>query len=98
MTADQYRRSIRAELHTRRCQDGDHTEARLWHDARELDRRMVEAGYSRKHATSWGSAPPGLGGPQNAGLAAFRLRKSTIAPEEDTECHLEHIQQEGAAR
>jgi hypothetical protein len=83
MIADQLRRAIRAELHTARCRDKDHGELRLWQDARDLDSRMVAAGFEPKHATSWGTAPEWARGAQSADLAAFRLGKSTNGPSDN---------------
>lgn len=53
MTPDQLRRAIRMELHAVRCHDVDQSPERYYNDARELDRRMAEAGYEVKHPTTW---------------------------------------------
>lgn len=57
---DSLRRQIRAELHAQRCLDHDHSELRLWNDARELDRRMADAGHHPTHPTTWGTNPTRL--------------------------------------
>lgn len=88
MTADQLRRSIRRELHVARCRDGDHGEARLWEDARELDRRMTEAGHPPERPTTWGTSPTIIAR-RAAGKAAFRLLGGAGAGTDDPECQLE---------
>ena len=85
MTPDQLRRSIRKELHSERCQISNHSEERLWLDARILDTRLQEAG-AFQYETTWGTAPDWMKGPQNPALADFRLRKSTNAPSDNSEC------------
>lgn len=83
MTPDQFR-SIRAELHAARCRDGDHSEARLWGDARQLDARMTEAGHPPKHPTSWGTSPDEL--------ARRTARRGVFSPAmlaADPECHID---------
>ncbi len=85
MTPDQLRRSIRKELHEERCRITNQSEERLWLDAQTLDMRLKEAG-AFQYETTWGTAPDWMKGPQNPALANFRLRKSTIAPTDDSEC------------
>ncbi len=81
MTPDQLRRAIRAELHAARCRDADHSELRLWTDARALDDRITEAGHPPKHPTSWGTSPEKL---------AYRAaRRGVFSPSNtsgDSEC------------
>jgi len=60
LTADQYRRQIRAKLHQARIRDGDQGEARLWIDARVLDQRMTALGHPPPHPTTWGTSPDKL--------------------------------------
>ena len=55
--ADQYRRQIRADLHAKRCRDKDHSELRLWQDARTLDLLMTRKGFVVTVPTSWGTSP-----------------------------------------
>jgi hypothetical protein len=57
MTVDQHRRQIRANLHRARVGDGDHSELRLWQDARILDTRMTALGHPPPHPTTWGTSP-----------------------------------------
>ena len=91
MNIDQLRRSTRAELHAARCRDGDHSERRLWDDARELDARMTEAGYPPKHPTSWGTSPKNL--ERTAARSALRAaNKGAVSPpqaESDPKYHLD---------
>lgn len=83
-TPDQQRRAIRRELHAARCADGDHTEERLWRDARVLDRRMDELGLPHPH-TWWGTKPKSEKGEIPASLAPFLRGKSTITPSDISE-------------
>ena len=57
VTADQYRRSIRADLHAKRCVDGDHSELRLWQDSRMRDLMMTRKGFPVTVPTTWGTSP-----------------------------------------
>lgn len=76
LTPDQQRRAIRKELHIARCADNDHTEERLWRDARELDNRMTALGLIHPH-TWWGTKPKSERGEIPAGIARFLRGKST---------------------
>ena len=80
MTADQYRRQVRADLHKKRCRDKDHSEARLWIDARTLDVLMTRKGFPVRHPTTWGTSPVeiaarearrGASTPRRRGVAYF---------------------------
>ena len=53
LSFDQYRRLIRRELFTKRQQDNDHSEARLFADGKLLDVLLVEAGYELTYPTEW---------------------------------------------
>lgn len=50
-TPDQVTREIRAELHTKRCQDKDHSSARLRADAQALDLDLWHLGVLTKRTT-----------------------------------------------
>lgn len=50
---DQYRREVRRELFMKRQQDHDHSELRLFNDARELDSRLLSAGYDLAYTSEW---------------------------------------------
>lgn len=50
---DEYRREIRRELLKKRQQDHDHSALRLFNDARELDSRLLSAGYDLAYTSEW---------------------------------------------
>ena len=50
---DEYRREIRRELLKKRQQDHNHSELRLLNDARELDSRLLSAGYDLAYTSEW---------------------------------------------
>lgn len=95
MTPDQQRRSIRAELHSHRIADNDHTEERLWRDARTLDRRMAELALPHPH-TWWGTKPKSEKGEIPPQLVSFLRGKSTITPSDDSFPHHAKFQGEFA--
>jgi hypothetical protein len=88
MTPDQLRRSIRAELHAARCADGDHSELRLWMDARQLDERMAAAGFAPKHPTTWGTSPAKLA--YDASRRAGRCPSNAAGGSEPAEAPYDH--------
>lgn len=53
LSFDQYRRQIRRELFLKRHEDKDHSEARLFSDAKKLDARLIVAGYELIYPTEW---------------------------------------------
>lgn len=53
LSFDQYRRKVRQELHLKRVQDKDVSEARLFSDAQKLDAQLVSAGYKLAYPTGW---------------------------------------------
>ena len=53
LSFDQCRRQIRRELFIKRQADKDHSEARLFNDAKKLDALLVEAGYELLYLTEW---------------------------------------------
>lgn len=55
-TADMAIRELRAELHTARCIDGDHSPRRLFDDAQKLDMDLWPLGILTKR-TTWGADP-----------------------------------------
>lgn len=82
MTPDQTRRTVRAELHKARCIDNDHSEERLWRDARTLDARLTEMGQPHPYSW-WGTKPKAERGEIPAHLVDFAARKSTNASSPD---------------
>ena len=86
MTYDQHRRSIRRELHMARVKDGASMDAgRYGDDARELDRRMVAAGFEVKVPTIWGMSQSAWNARQTHTIDAG----ATIATSDDPECQPE---------
>lgn len=53
LTFDQCRREIRRELFLKRQQDNDHSEARLFSDAKKLDAQLIVSGYELAYPTQW---------------------------------------------
>ncbi len=84
MSGDDHR-TVRAELHAARCRDKEQTELRLWNDARELDRRMVAAGFEVKNPTLWGMSPAAW----NARHAAQAQAGGTITTSDGPDCQPE---------
>lgn len=55
-TADEAIRELRAELHSARCADKDHSDKRLFYDGQRLDLDMWLIGIPCKR-TTWGNDP-----------------------------------------
>ena len=53
LSFDQYRRQIRRHLFLKRQHDKDHSEARLFSDAQQLDAKLTAAGYELTYPTEW---------------------------------------------
>ena len=53
LSFDQCRRQIRRELFIKRQADKDHSETRLFNDAKKLDIQLIAAGYELEYQTEW---------------------------------------------
>jgi len=53
LSFDQCRRKYRIELFIQRQADNDHSEARLFNDAKKLDAKLIVAGYNLEYKTEW---------------------------------------------
>jgi hypothetical protein len=53
LSFDQCRRQIRHELFLKRHEDNNHTEIRLFNDAKKLDSALIYAGYELAYSTEW---------------------------------------------
>lgn len=50
---DQYRRQLRCELFKKRQQDKDHSEERLFSDAKKLDAQLISSGHQLVYPAEW---------------------------------------------
>lgn len=53
LSFDQCRRTFRFELFIQRQADKDHSEVRLFNDAKKLDAQLIAAGYKLEYKTEW---------------------------------------------
>ena len=53
LSFDQCRRKFRRELFILRQADKDHSEARLFNDAKKLDNQLIAAGYELQYQSEW---------------------------------------------
>ncbi len=53
LSFDQCRRKLRRELSIKRQSDKDHSEARLYNDAKKLDNQLIAIGYKLKYQSEW---------------------------------------------
>ena len=53
LSFDQCRRNFRSELFIQRQADKDHSEARLFNDAKKLDAQLIATGHTLEYKTEW---------------------------------------------